>query len=89
MALSTFSQPTQTLAGISGAGSLTLNGSALTLASGLSTYSGPISGTGSLKVNGATADVTLSGNNTYTGGTSVIAGFLRAGSLTAFGSNPS
>ena len=60
----------------------------LTLASGLSSYSGQISGNGSLKVNGATADVTLSGNNTYSGGTSVTAGILRAGSLTAFGSNP-
>ncbi len=85
----TFSQPTQTLAGISGAGSLALNGTALSLASGLSSYSGQISGSGaSLRVNGATADATLSGNNTYSGGTSVTAGILRAGSLTAFGSNP-
>ena len=77
------------MAGISGAGSLVLNGTAPTLASGLSSYSGQISGSGaSLRVNGATADVTLSGNNTYSGGTSVIAGILRAGSLTAFGSNP-
>ena len=85
----TFNQPTQTMAGISGAGSLVLNGTALTLASGLSsTAAGSAAAAASLRVNGATADVTLSGNNTYSGGTSVIAGILRAGSLTAFGSNP-
>ena len=41
----TFNQPTQTfLTGISGAGSLALNGTALILSSGLSSYSGQISG---------------------------------------------
>ena len=61
----------------------------LMLTAGNSSYSGPISGTGSLKVNGNTANVLLSGNNTYSGGTTVTAGSLRAGSTTAFGSSPS
>lgn len=84
-----FNQPAQTLTGIGGAGALTLNGTALTLTSGVSNYSGAIGGTGLIQVNGATANVTLSGNNSYGGGTSVTAGVLRAGSLTAFGTNPS
>lgn len=83
-----FNQAAQTLAGIGGAGSLTLNGTALML-TGASSYSGAINGTGSLRVSGGSADVMLSGNNGYSGGTTVAAGFLRAGSLTAFGSNPS
>ncbi len=46
---------------------------------------GVISGTGSLKVSGV-GQVLLSGNNTYSGGTSVSAGNATAQSLTSFGS---
>jgi autotransporter-associated beta strand protein len=81
----TFNQAAQSMASISGPGALALNGTALTLTSGASSYSGNISGNGSILVNGATANVTLSGNNNYSGGTSVTAGTLKAGSLTAFG----
>src|SRR5262249_2226123 len=84
----TFNQAVQSMAGVSGSGTLALNGTALTLTSGSSGYSGTISGSGSILVNGATANVTLSGNNTFTGGASSTSGVLKAGSVTAFGTNP-
>jgi len=49
------------------------------------TFSGTIIGGGSLRKDGA-GTLVLSGNNTYTGGTQVTGGVLRAGSNTAFGS---
>ena len=67
-----FSNPAQTLATISGAGSLTLNGTALTI-TGTSTYGGAIGGTGSLLTSG-TSTVTFSAANSYGGGTTVGAG---------------
>lgn len=59
----------------SGAGGLTLNGSAPTISvlSGLPTISAPISGVGPLTIGGQTG-VTLTGTNTYTGGTILDAG---------------
>ncbi|MCX6543975.1 MAG: autotransporter-associated beta strand repeat-containing protein [Acidobacteria bacterium] len=52
------------------------------------TLSGAIGGGGSLTKDG-TGLLTLSGDNTYTGATSVNAGILRAGSVTAFGNSTS
>ncbi|BEP55782.1 hypothetical protein GmRootV118_30260 [Variovorax sp. V118] len=80
---------------LSGAGDLVLGGSALTLggSGGDNTLSGTISGTGGaggsiVKVGGGT--LTLSGANTYTGGTRVTAGTLsvnnKSGSATGTGS---
>jgi YVTN family beta-propeller protein/autotransporter-associated beta strand protein len=53
---------------------------------GLGGYSGVIQGTGSLtKMSAGTQ--TLSGNDTYTGGTTVLAGTLQAGSASGFVNN--
>jgi autotransporter-associated beta strand protein len=50
------------------------------------TLSGVISGAGSLTKDTSTSStLTLSGANTYDGGTTVVAGILQAGSNTAFG----
>ena len=67
-----FSNAAQTLATITGAGSLTLNGTALTI-TGTSTYAGAIGGTGSMNTSGTTA-LTLSAANSYGGGTNIGAG---------------
>ncbi len=48
------------------------------------TISGNLSGTGGVQMSG-TGNLTLGGANTFTGGTSVSAGVLKAGSATAFG----
>jgi outer membrane autotransporter protein len=45
---------------------------------------GPISGPGALTLNGPGGTLILSGANTYTGGTSIIAGTLQLGSAGAF-----
>ena len=52
--------------------------------SALSTIRGDIRGSTSLTKNGS-GTLTLFGNNTYNGGTSVLTGVLKAGSATAFG----
>ena len=80
----------QTIAGLTGNGSLTLNGNTLTVgaADNLSTtFTGTISnGTsaGGLTKSG-NGTLTLSGNNTYTGAVAVNAGTLKFGSTTAAG----
>ncbi|MBZ9823215.1 autotransporter-associated beta strand repeat-containing protein [Mesorhizobium sp. CA4] len=51
------------------------------------TMSGTAAGAGSLTKSGA-GTLVLSGTNTYTGGTTVSAGILRAGSTSAFGTGP-
>jgi autotransporter-associated beta strand protein len=61
----------ETIASLSGSGSLALGTNSLTTGSG--TFSGVISGTGSLGTAGSGVLV-LSGANTYTGGTTIAAG---------------
>lgn len=60
-----------------------------TAGTGTAEIAGSISGDGRVSVlSGASNRITvLSGNNTYTGSTSVLSGTLRAGSTTAFGVN--
>ncbi|MBZ9775003.1 autotransporter-associated beta strand repeat-containing protein, partial [Mesorhizobium sp. CO1-1-8] len=63
----------------SGTSSLDVNNAGATL-----TFSGAVVGGGALSKSGP-GTLVLSGSNTYTGGTSVAAGTLRAGSINAFG----
>lgn len=65
---------TESIASISGAGAISLEGGALVLNSGASSVSGVISGSGSLEVAGGVT--TLSGMNTFTGGIEVSEGAL-------------
>ena len=68
-------------------GTVNLGAAALTINNtGADVYSGNIQGTGSLTKIGAGTQ-TLSGTNRYTGGTTVLAGTLQAGSATAFVNN--
>jgi len=79
-----------TLAGLAGSGGEVKTGTAtpgatLTLnQAGDTSYAGVVSGTGVLVKQGA-GDLTLSGANTFSGGLTVDAGTLTAGSATAFG----
>ena len=60
--------------------------------SGSITSSGAIGGTTGLTINGGpgeSAIIKLSGANSYTGGTTLVAGTLQAGSTTAFGASSS
>jgi fibronectin-binding autotransporter adhesin len=75
----TFSNASQTLGGLNGNGSVTLNSTALTL-NGNSTFGGTIGGSGALTVAGGT--VAFSGANTYLGGTTVAGGTLLANNTT-------
>ena len=64
------------VAGLSGSGSVRVDGGTLTVAgSGSSTYDGVFSGTGEFEVAGPGTQ-TLTGNSTYTGGTTVSGGTL-------------
>ena len=64
---------------LGGTGTLTVSDPTATLQ-----FSGAVVGTGALQKAGA-GTLVLSGVNTYTGGTSITAGILRAGSTSAFG----
>jgi fibronectin-binding autotransporter adhesin len=76
---------TQTFANLMGAGTLS-NIGALTVNGG--NFSGVISGSGGSLVKNSADLLTLSGANTYTGGTTLIMGQLIAGNNKAFGTGP-
>lgn len=63
---------------LAGSGNVILGAQNLTLTGGSGTFSGVISGTGALIQSGGTTQI-LSGNNTYTGGTTVSFGTLQIG----------
>jgi fibronectin-binding autotransporter adhesin len=77
-----FNSVSQTLASLSGAGLLTLNGTTLTL--GAMSFTGSINGTGGVVYNLGSGTATLSGgNNTYSGDTVVNSGQLTLASSAA------
>lgn len=74
-----------TVASISGAGNITLGSNTLTFGDSTNqTVSGTISGTGALVKNGGGA-ITLSGNNAYSGGTTISTGTIKIGDNNALG----
>ncbi len=75
-----------TLGGGTYAGAITDNGALVFKSASANILSGIISGPGSLIQNG-TGALTLSGANTYTGGTTVAAGTLKIGNAAALGGN--
>jgi fibronectin-binding autotransporter adhesin len=78
----------ETIASLSGAGSLTLGDGTLTTGdnNASTTFSGTISGTGNFVKQGI-GTMTLSGSNSYTGETIISGGVLSVGSLANGGSN--
>ena len=75
------STPGTTLGSIAGAGTFTLTSKALTVGSNNTSteVSGIITGDGGSLVKVGTGTLTLTGNNTYTGGTTINAGTLQIG----------
>jgi fibronectin-binding autotransporter adhesin len=71
---------------LGGTGSLVNNGTLVFNRSNASTHSGTISGTGAVTKQGA-GTLTLSGNNSYTGGTTIGDGVLALGSANAVGTS--
>ncbi|HVX75488.1 MAG TPA: autotransporter domain-containing protein [Bradyrhizobium sp.] len=72
------------VANLTGAGAVALGDRILTITNADGAFSGTISGTGALSISAGTT-YTLSGNNTYSGGTSLLSGTLAVGSDTALG----
>jgi fibronectin-binding autotransporter adhesin len=80
-----FTNISDTIKGLSGAGSVSLGSATLTLSNlATDTFSGAISGTGSIVKRGTGTQV-LSGANTYSGATTVAGGTLRIGGNTNLG----
>jgi fibronectin-binding autotransporter adhesin len=71
---------------LSGSGQVVLGGETLTVTQGSGSFSGNIDGTGGLAITGGTQ--TLSGANTFTGGTQISGGRLIVGNSNALGSGP-
>ncbi|MCC8107468.1 MAG: autotransporter-associated beta strand repeat-containing protein, partial [Planctomycetes bacterium] len=75
----------QTARNLAGAGSIALGGAVLTVNNTFgTTFSGSISGTGKVIKQGS-RDLTLSGNSTYSGGTTITEGRLISTTATALG----
>ena len=75
------------LGGGSYSGNITNNGAFIYSGTNSQTLSGVISGTGALSQNNASSTLTLSGNNTFTGGITLSAGTLQVGDANALGTN--
>jgi autotransporter-associated beta strand protein len=78
-----------TIGSLSGSGSVTLGSGTLTTGGNntSTTFNGTISGTGGLTKTG-TGTLTIASANSYTGGTTLIAGSLAVGNNTALGTGP-
>jgi len=72
------------IAGLTGAGQVSLGANTLTLTQAQGTFSGQITGAGGLTLSGGTQ--TLSGSNSYTGNTTIHSGTLIAAHSNAVGS---
>jgi autotransporter-associated beta strand protein len=75
------------LGGGSYSGNITNNGAFIYSGTNSQTLSGVISGTGALSQNNASSTLTLSGNNSFTGGTTLSAGTLQVGDANALGTS--
>ncbi|WP_230369174.1 autotransporter-associated beta strand repeat-containing protein [Paludibacterium denitrificans] len=76
-------QSNSSVAGLTGSGSLVLDGHSLALNNAAGTFAGTISGDGGLVVNAGTA--VLTGANTYTGGTTINGGTLEVARIRTWG----
>ena len=78
----------ETIGSLAGTGSATLNANTLTTGGNntSTTFSGVIGGAGGAVVKNGTGAFTVSGTNTYTGGTTLNAGTLALGNMKALGS---
>jgi autotransporter-associated beta strand protein len=88
----TYNNANLSIASLSGAGSVNLNGTALTITQGQTVFAGTItdgSSPSSLTVNLPAANTfTLAGSSQYTGGTTLIGGTLLVGANSSLGTGP-
>lgn len=75
----------ETLLSLDAAGPVTLGSATLQL-NGTSRLAGPLTGNGHLIANAGTSSVTIAGNATHTGGTSILSGALKIGEGESSGS---